>query len=354
MNPIHRQRSQPFRAIDLFCGCGGLTVGLIEAGFSVIAAVEVDRKAQETYLLNHPQVRMFDCDIRALDPLSVLDCLAMKPGELDLLAGCPPCQGFSALRTRHKNLLVDDDRNNLITDFWRFIDAMRPKTVMLENVPGVARYARFVEMRQRLRAIGYNTIDRVLDTSDYYVPQRRKRLIMLASRVHTPTLARKARKRITVGQALVRSGMHENTIDGLHAMGGNHSDAVKQIIALIPKDGGSRRDLPPEYQLECHRRCKGFSDVYGRMVWDEVAPTITSGCNSPSKGRFLHPFEDRVISLREAAILQGFPMSYLFVLRHGKQAISSMIGNALPPPFIAAHAKMLAKGLLAKGIASDG
>jgi len=241
--------------------------------------------------------------------------------------------------------LIDDERNNLVTDFWRFVDAMRPKTVMLENVPAVAKFARFVEMRQRLRAIGYQTIDRVLDTSEYYVPQRRKRLIMLASRIHSPSLARKARKRITVRQALANVGIPGATGDALHGMGATHSASVAAIIALIPKDGGSRRDLPPELQLDCHKRCRGFADVYGRMAWDDVAPTITGGCHSPSKGRFLHPSEDRAITLREAALLQGFPITYQFLVEHGRGAIASMIGNALPPPFVAAHAKTFAKAL---------
>jgi DNA (cytosine-5)-methyltransferase 1 len=132
-------------------------------------------------------------------------------------------------------------------------------------------------------------------------------------------------------------------------MGERRSAEVRELIALIPKNGGSRSDLGDEYQLECHRRSDGFKDVYGRMAWDDVSPTITSGCHNPSKGRFLHPSYNRTITLREAAVLQGFPRDYRFNVQHGKESIALMIGNALPPPFIAAHAGSLKQGLLAAG-----
>lgn len=117
------------------------------------------------------------------------------------------------------------------------------------------------------------------------------------------------------------------------------------MIEAIPKDGGSRHSLPTSMKLGCHAKTSGFNDVYGRMKWDDVAPTITSGCSNPSKGRFIHPYEDRPITLREAALLQGFPADYRFNITHGKEAIALMIGNALPPAFIAAHGKAMAEGL---------
>jgi DNA (cytosine-5)-methyltransferase 1 len=337
--------AKPLQAIDLFSGCGGLTLGLKEAGFAVVAAVEIDRKAQETYRLNHPKVRLYAQDIRELDPVEVLRGAGMKPGELDLLAGCPPCQGFSRLRTKNQRTSVKDERNDLVADFLRFIEIMKPKTVMLENVPALAKDARFLKMRRQLRAFGYESVVHVLDAADYAVPQRRKRLIMLASNVHTPVLADKASKRITVREALDGLCSPKQTADDLHALGENRSKEVRELIALIPKNGGSRTDLPEKYQLACHKRSNGFRDVYGRMSWDQVAPTITSGCHNPSKGRFLHPSLNRTITLREAAILQGFPRGYRFNVTHGKESIALMIGNALPPPFITAHAGALRKGL---------
>ena len=332
-------------AIDLFSGCGGLSLGLKQAGFSVTAAVEVDRKAQETYRLNHPSVRLYAKDIRELDPLALLKNAGLEPGDLDLLAGCPPCQGFSRLRTKNKRVSVRDDRNSLIAEFMHFIEAMKPKTIMLENVPALAKDSRFLKMRRRLHALGYKTIVHLLDAADYTVPQRRKRLIMLGSTVHTPALGIKARRCVTVREALKGLSNPKGARDKLHGLEENRSENIRKLIALIPKNGGSRSDLPKMYQLNCHKRSDGFRDVYGRIAWDAVAPTITSGCHNPSKGRFLHPSQNRTISLREAAILQGFPRRYRFDVEHGKEAIALMIGNALPPPFIAAHAKALKNGL---------
>ena len=346
MTRSEKQDEQKLHAIDLFSGCGGLSLGLKGAGFSVAAAVEIDRKAQETYSLNHPDVRLYAQDIRKLDPIDILLEAGMDVGELDLLAGCPPCQGFSRLRTKNKMTSVSDDRNDLVEDFLRFIEVMQPKTVMLENVPALANDARFLSMRGKLHTLGYQTIVHVLDAADYSVPQRRKRLIMLASRFHIPVLADKARKRVTVREALKGLSDPRNARDNLHSLGENRTQKVRDLIALVPKDGGSRSDLPAKYQLDCHRRSDGFGDVYGRIAWDEVAPTITSGCHNPSKGRFLHPGQDRTISLREAAIFQGFPRSYKFDIGHGKESIALMIGNALPPPFITAHAGALREGLL--------
>jgi DNA (cytosine-5)-methyltransferase 1 len=333
-------------AVDLFSGCGGLSYGLKKAGFDVAAAVEIDCKAQATFKLNHPDVCLYEQDIRKLDPKVVMREMGLRSGQLDLLAGCPPCQGFSRLRTKNQVTCVKDDRNNLVVDFLRFVAAMMPKTIMLENVPALEKDRRFTKMRNQLGELGYDAVVHVLDTADYKVPQRRKRLIMLASRVHKPEIAPKAATRITVREALKGVGAPSRTKDKLHAVPENRTLAVRKLIALIPKNGGSRSDLGKKFQLECHKRSEGFYDVYGRMSWDDVAPTITSGCHNPSKGRFLHPSYNRTITLREAALLQGFPKGYAFDVSHGKEAIALMIGNALPPPFISAHAGTLRDGIL--------
>jgi DNA (cytosine-5)-methyltransferase 1 len=342
---FHSKKTE-LTAIDLFSGCGGLSRGLKDAGFTVKAAVEIDVKAQATYKLNHCDVRLYAEDIRTLSPTQVLRDIGVKRGDLDLLAGCPPCQGFSRLRTRNQRTYVRDERNELVEDFLRFIKAMNPKTVMLENVPALGRDHRFTEMREELHRLGYSTVVQVLDAADYNVPQRRKRLIMLASRVHEVEFATASKVRVSVRQALKGVGARSRTKDKLHALPENRSQAIKDLISRIPKNGGSRSDLGAERQLECHKRTDGFYDVYGRMAWDDVSPTITSGCHNPSKGRFLHPSYNRTITLREAALLQGFPMGYKFDVTHGKESIALMIGNALPPPFIAAHAEALKRGLV--------
>lgn len=334
-------------AIDLFSGCGGLSVGLRKAGFHVCAAVEIDAKAQATYKLNHTGVRLYGKDIRRLSARTVLKDLGFRAGQLDLLAGCPPCQGFSRLRTRNKVASVNDPRNELIADFLRFVRVLKPKTVMFENVPSLADDRRFEHFCEQMGRLRYKYVVHVLNAADYSVPQRRTRLILLASRVHTPSIAPGSAKRITVRQALKGIRVPSKTKDALHAVPENRSEAVKALIRLIPRNGGSRSDLPAKYQLECHKRSDGFYDIYGRMAWNALAPTITSGCINPSKGRFLHPAQNRTITLREAAVLQGFPRRYAFDVSHGKEAIALMIGNALPPPFVKAHARALRQGILA-------
>jgi DNA (cytosine-5)-methyltransferase 1 len=333
-------------AIDLFSGCGGLSVGLQRAGFRVCAAVENDVKAQSTYGLNHAGTKQYG-DIRQLNPKTLMKELHLKVGQLGLLAGCPPCQGFSRLRTRNKRKSVRDPRNDLIYDYLRFVRALRPKTVMLENVPSLLGDKRFDQLCKALRRLKYRFVVQVLNAGDYKVPQRRRRLILLGSRVHVPGMAAKSRGQITVRKALAGVDHPSKTHDALHAIPEFRAKSVRALIRLIPRNGGSRSDLPSKYRLACHKRSDGYKDVYGRMEWDSLAPTITSGCINPSKGRFLHPVQNRAITLREAAILQGFPRRYKFDVSHGKEAIALMIGNALPPPFIAAHAKGLRDGILA-------
>lgn len=156
--------------------------------------------------------------------------------------------------------------------------------------------------------------------------------------------ARSVTVRDTIG-ALAKAG---RSGDPLHDCPETRGPRVLNLLVRVPKDGGSRSDLGSENQLACHQRCDGFKDVYGRMSWDDVAPTITSGCVNPSKGRFVHPDQNRSITLREAAMLQGFPRSYKFSLRRGKFAAAEMIGNALPPEFVKRHALQIRARVLAR------
>ncbi|HDR9180461.1 TPA: DNA cytosine methyltransferase [Burkholderia cepacia] len=335
-----------YTAIDLFSGCGGLSRGLKDAGFDVLGAVEIDGKARETYSLNHADIPLVGDDIRKVSARQLLTRCGLRKGELDLLAGCPPCQGFSTLRVRNGKLAATDSRNDLIDEFARLALGLRPKMIMMENVPALARYDKFGKFVADLKANGYNIVTRVLDVGAFGVPQRRKRLILSASRIGQPQLAAEAASRITVRNAIGHLPHAGQSGDPLHDLTSPRRSArVQAIIEAIPKDGGSRHSLPESLQLNCHANTSGFNDVYGRMKWDDVAPTITSGCCNPSKGRFIHPSEHRPITLREAAVLQGFPIDYQFNLAHGKESISLMIGNALPPPFIAAHSKAIMSAL---------
>ncbi len=337
-------------AIDLFSGCGGLTVGLKWAGFKVLGAVDIDPLSIKAYHSNHPEVMLWEKDIRRLYPGEMLSTLNLEKGELDLLAGCPPCQGFSKMRTLNGSIQIDDSRNDLLFEFSRFVEAIRPRTVMMENVPGLAADSRFIVFKQKLKDLGYEGDHDLLNTADYGVPQRRRRLIYLAGQGIKIPFAPKNKNRITVQTAIGNLPKAGNSGDPLHDMPEKRSPRVIEIIKHIPKNGGSRRDLPLEFQLDCHKHCTGFKDVYGRMTWEDVAPTITGGCFNPSKGRFLHPQEDRNITMREAALLQSFPPDYKFPISDNKTAIAIMIGNALPPAFIEAHARYIIKSLSRIGL----
>lgn len=324
-------------AIDLFSGCGGLTQGLKQAGFRVIGSVENDTLAIETYKANHKRVVVWGQDICGLSVAEVMRRLKLRRGQLDLLAGCPPCQGFSMMRTLNGRYAPVDSRNDLVFQLVRFVRGLRPKAVMMENVPGLARDKRIHRVIEELERLGYRCRHAVLDAADYGVPQRRRRLILLAGRGKEIGFAPRVHRRRTVREAFRRLAIRSKR-DPLQTLPETRSEKVRKLIRLVPKDGGGRLDLGYTRQLPCHRNFDGFKDVYGRMAWDDVAPTITGGCCNPSKGRFLHPEKNRCISLREAALLQSFPPNYFFSTRRGKFPAAQLIGNALPPEFVRRHA----------------
>lgn len=346
--PRRQQGQSRLTAIDLFSGCGGLTQGLSAAGFTVLGAIEVEPIAVATYRRNHPDVVVWPKNICEVTVAAVKKGLGVHRGDLALVAGCPPCQGFSTMRTLNGHRRVRDERNDLVFEFMRFVRGLLPKAIMLENVPGLASNRRMRKLRHELKELGYEFEVHVLDVADYGVPQRRKRMILLGSRFGAVSPTRVASERRTVRDAIGKIAAAGSSGDELHDLPEQRSERIRQLIEGIPPDGGSRVDLGAEAQLACHRNCNGFYDVYGRMKWDDVAPTITSGCVNPSKGRFLHPSEDRTITLREAALLQSFPPSYYFSLERGKFHAAAMIGNALPPEFVMRQATEIRRHLEAE------
>ena len=332
-----------YKALDLFAGAGGLTQGLKQAGFNVVGAVEIEPLAVETYRVNHPEVRVWQTDILRLSVPSIKRTLRLQKGELDLLAGCPPCQGFSSMRTKNGGQKIRDIRNDLVFEFLRFVEELEPKAIMMENVPGLATDERMHIFRRTLRKMGYAVECHVLNVADYGVPQRRRRMILMASRVSYIKPASLISHRATVYGAIHNLPPAGQSGDPLHDLPEIRSQKIINRIQKIPLDGGSREALGEDEQLPCHRRLKardldGFKDVYGRMSWQDLSPTITTGCFNPSKGRFLHPEEHRAITMREAALLQSFPRDYYFSTRRGKTNVAILIGNALPPQFIQRHA----------------
>lgn len=321
-----------FIAIDLFSGCGGLSVGLKEAGFDVVGAVEVNQYAAETYILNHEKTKLYMEDIRTLD-VAKIRCM-LNGRELHLLAGCPPCQGFSTIRRLNRREAVEDTRNDLILEYLRFVKELKPLTIMMENVPGIINFSLFKRVCFELKEIGYSLDFDIVNVSNYGVPQRRKRFVMVGSKIGTMKIARGSNVKRTVRDVIGELESPERSSDSVHKIYPNHIDRIKMMIKKIPRDGGGRKDLPESYILSCHKKENvGFNDVYGRLRWDDVSSTITGGCLNPSKGRFLHPEEDRCISAREASLLQTFPLDYKFPKKIPRTDLALMIGNALPPIF---------------------
>jgi DNA (cytosine-5)-methyltransferase 1 len=232
----------------------------------------------------------------------------------------------------------------------RFVRAFLPKAIMMENVPRLISHKSFRDLCKGLREIGYELTYDVKDASRYGVPQRRRRLILLGSRRFKIEFAKENKRVRTVHDAIGHMAEPGKSRDALHNLPEKKRVArIVRLIRDIPKNGGSRGDLPRYRQLKCHKKVDGFRDVYGRMAWNSVSPTITSGCFNPSKGRFLHPERDRAITMREAALLQTFPRGYVFDATDGKSAVARLIGNALPPEFIRRHAAQILRELRIRG-----
>jgi len=246
------------------------------------------------------------------------------------------------LRTLQGSRNVEDERNDLVETFGQFVQAILPRAVLMENVPGLADDQRLTDLVQLLNRLGYgDPAVGILDAALYAVPQRRRRMLLMASRLGPVTFPEPVRAKRTVRDAIGRLPLPGRSGDPAHDRAPHHDEKVMELIRAIPHDGGSRIDLGADRQLPCHRRMQGFRDVYGRMTWDDVAPTITSGCINPSKGRFLHPDQDRAITLREAAMLQSFPGSYVVPLVRGLNPAAVLIGNAFPPEFARRQALQL-------------
>ncbi|HEY5124957.1 MAG TPA: DNA cytosine methyltransferase [Ignavibacteria bacterium] len=322
-----------FNSIDIFSGVGGLTEGMHQADFKTKLAFEIDEIASKAYRLNHLETTVITKDIRKVSIAEIKRILNGK--KIHLLAGCPPCQGFSSIRRLNRSQPVDDERNNLIMEYVRLVLALKPYTIMMENVPGLVNYDLFKEALVILKEAGYKWIDyKVVNVKNYGVPQSRKRLVLVGSRLGEIKVASPKGIKKTVRDTISKLPRPEDSKDYLHKIFPTHTPEVQIRIKMTPKDGGGKKDLPKKLLLKCHRKENiGFNDIYGRLRWDDYSSTITGGCLNPSKGRFLHPEQDRCISAREAALLQSFPKNYKFPTDIRKADLALLIGNALPPRF---------------------
>jgi DNA (cytosine-5)-methyltransferase 1 len=337
-----RKKASKPTAIDLFCGSGAVSLGLKNAGFDVVGAVDFDPHACATYRANHPSVKLIQNDIRLI-PANAFDDVVKK--QLNLLVVCAPCQPFSSQNRKRSN---DDGRLNLVEASLPFIERYQPQIVFLENVPGLASSGIFDRFRTCLATLGYEIAEPLkLDASELGVPQRRTRMIMVAVKgadlnaaIDIARLPRKTVRDVIADLPVPVVGRNAVSKDALH-FSRQHSALNIERLRHIPTDGGSRHHLPEHLQLACHRNRKkaSFSDVYGRMRWDDVAPTLTTGCTDITRGRFAHPEQDRGITLREAARLQSFPDDYQFIGNAGQ--VATQIGNAVPPQMMQSIAKSL-------------
>ncbi len=353
-------------AVDLFCGAGGLSLGLREAGFKVISAVDIDHDSCESYRLNHRRAKLHEKDVREVRRE---DILGEDYDHVTMLAGCPPCQGFTRLNETSEK---SDPRNGLVMEYMRLVEELKPQAVFFENVPGLLRNGLwyFNRMRKALDKAGYKITWKVLQIADFGVPQRRRRVIVLAGRgfeltfpeaSHTakwhlddfPALRpwRTVREALTgrnkLGRAQDYGRLRERRLNPgpYWHVARTMSDELVERLRATPASGGSREDLPPAYEpLDCHEGLNGFHDVYGRLAWDTPSVTITSGCTNLSKGRFGHPTLLRALTPREAALLQGFPKDYKF-FGSGMESVCQQIGNAVPPPFARKIARHVLKQL---------
>jgi DNA (cytosine-5)-methyltransferase 1 len=324
-------------AVDLFSGCGGLTQGLKSAGFNVLLGCEIREEAREAYSMNHPDVKLYT-DVRNLTGEIIMNELAIRSGELDLLAACPPCQGFSSMRTKNKAIAIDP-RNELIFEVARLVAELRPKTVLIENVPRLLQDDR-LSMFKVLLGKEYTFTEGILDAKNYLVPQRRKRMILIGSRFGRVDLPVASKKIITVNDAIGElpepDSYHKRP---LHRIRQQFTDTVLKRIRTVSQN---RSELPDDLVLDCHKRYpQGFRDVYGRMDGFQVAPTMTRSSFNPSKGRFIHPTQNRGLTIYEIMLLQGFPRSYKLPKNIGIGKLGSLMGEAFPPPMASAQASVI-------------
>ncbi|NCN52064.1 DNA cytosine methyltransferase [archaeon] len=320
-------------AADLFCGIGGLTRGLSDAGIKVLKGYDFDADAKETYEKNNKGSSFFSIDVSNLKGKELLDGIDRKNNYF-LLAGCAPCQPFSLINQSNKE---EDERKDLLLQFGRLIKETSPDFIFMENVPGLMNgkgkhiFRKFISILDKQ---GYYYDYALLNTMNYEVPQRRRRLVLLGSKFSEVKIPSGSNKIITLKEVLNKyppldAGKKDKNI--LNHEARNLSKLNMQRLKLTPKNGGSRKNLPKELVLECHKKHKGHGDVYGRMSLEEVSPTLTCKCTCISNGRFGHPTQNRAISVREAAAIQTFEDDYEFFGNMGQN--TKWVGNAVPVKF---------------------
>ena len=340
-----KEESSPLSisAVDLFCGVGGLTYGLKRAGINVVAGLDIDETCKYVYEENN-DATFISKDIQKF---TSADLSALYPKDsIKLLVGCAPCQPFSA-HTRKNKDRSSDKRWSLLDDFGRLVERVNPHLIAFENVPLIKKETIFTDFCDKLRSLGYHfDSELIVYCPDYGVPQKRRRLVLIAStwdkfellpKTHSDSPEDELLPFQTVEDAIgdlpkIDDGV-ECQQDRLHRSR-KLSDMNKRRIKHS-KPGRTWRDWDEELRLPCHQKSsgKGYTTVYGRMEWDDLAPTITTQFINLGSGRFGHPEQHRALSLREGALLQSFPKDYKFIQPDSPITVSRIaayIGNAVP------------------------
>lgn len=329
-----RNKDEKIACVDLFCGAGGLTHGFVLEGLPVVAGIDLDPACRYPYVTNN-RAQFLERDISKVTAEELKKLFG--DAELTVLAGCAPCQPFSTYAQRYE---VDgkDGKWGLLYEFARLAQGASPDVITMENVPTVAKHEVFHDFVDALKRLGYRVWFDVVDSSKYGVPQMRRRMVLFASKhgeikMIPPTHERPKTVRQAIGRLRALGAGEMAPRDRLHASSALSPKNLQRIRASRP--GGTWRDWPQHLVSKCHKAESGrtYPGVYGRMTWNQPAPTMTTQCYGFGNGRFGHPDQDRAISLREAAILQSFPRKYAFVPPGGEvsfTALGRLIGNAVP------------------------
>lgn len=328
--------------IDLFCGAGGLSYGLKKAGFNILAGYDIDSSCKYAYETNI-KASFVNRNIKETSSSEIKERFEKAKSSIKILVGCAPCQTFSQYTQRKTMKNKDDEKWTLLNEFVRIAMEVQPEIISVENVPNLTKYPIFKNFIEELKKNGYCVDYSVIFCPDYGIPQNRKRLVLLASKIEEIKLIGKTHNknnyvsvRDIIGNLPEIKAGEQSKLDKLHISRMLTPINAKRIKAT-PKNGGSWKDWDKSLILQCHKKSTGknYGSVYGRMSWDKPSPTMTTFCTGIGNGRFGHPEQDRAISLREASLLQTFPMDYDFIENKDERikmgAISRHIGNAVPP-----------------------
>lgn len=327
------------KVFDFFSGCGGTSQGFFQSGMDIVFGIDYDKDAGETFKLNFPNAYFINSDIKKLDTSVVKEIIKQNSfdHELILFSGCAPCQPFS---TQNKKKSIDDPRQGLLNEFSRVVIDCLPDFIFIENVPGLQKtnseFQPFTNFLEVLHKYNYFYEYKVVPALWFGVPQRRERLILIASKHGKICLPKPTHDGVDIPYSTVKDWIFD--LPAINAGETHPFISDHQCAKLSPlnlnrikntPEGGGRDSWPERLFLDCHKNHKGHSDVYGRLSWSKYSSTLTTKCISYSNGRFGHPEQNRALSIREAASLQTFPRTYKFC--GSLQSKAKQIGNAVPP-----------------------